>query len=600
MLKTKIAVAVIIACCSTQFAYAEAQETIERITVTGTPYQGLPAHKHISVEVIEREKIERIAPVDLPSLLEQVAGFSSSRQGGRGQLTSVFARGTNSNHTIVLIDGVRVGSASLGQTNLSLIRPSQIERIEVYKGAHAAQYGADAIGSVIKIFTRFPEETQLTIKRGSNNYQNYDIAAGKTIEATQLAFQAGMEKTDGFSVFVDGDPDKDGMESKHLAFQLTHDVTSHNKVSYHQFFDEGSYEYDSPFQGGADVAFYRRGQSQFKWEQSQNNFSQYLSMAQNRDKEKYIGPNTDDLSLETKHQEATYQFTYHPVSFWQAYAGLQWLKDNVSRSSTSFLRNKRDNKAVFAGGRYETIKKTTIDAAIRYDHMDSTGKQTTYGLNISQALPNQRHIRLGYQTAFKQPSFNDLYSPTTGNPSLKSEESQQIEGSFRFEHQVLTTDITVFRQEIDNLISWTQDENSSVWTPQNIYKAQIDGLEWRLKGKWDLWHNEFNYTWLDTENKTTNKPLANRARRTLNWITYRDWQQHQLSITFHYSDKRPTGNNDTMLPSYQTWSTSYAFYASEQLTLKLTANNLFDKEYQSNKGYRSLGREVIVSLKYTF
>ena len=104
------------------------------------------------IAIIELEDIERIQPQSFTDLLVNIAGLDITQKGGPGQDASIFSRGTNSNQLLILIDGVRVGSATLGGKSIATIAVSQIERVEIVKGPRAALCGSDAIGVVIQIF----------------------------------------------------------------------------------------------------------------------------------------------------------------------------------------------------------------------------------------------------------------------------------------------------------------------------------------------------------------------------------------------------------------------------------------------------------------
>ena len=150
----------------------------ETITVTANRIEQSIGESLSSTKIFDKNDIQLIQPESLTELLTLVAGIDISQQGGRGQQASVFTRGTNSNHTLVLIDGVRVSSATLGSADIQLISPSQIERIEVIKGPRAAIWGSDAVGGVIQIFTRRQEGLAASVNVGSNNYQQINATVG--------------------------------------------------------------------------------------------------------------------------------------------------------------------------------------------------------------------------------------------------------------------------------------------------------------------------------------------------------------------------------------------------------------------------------------
>ena len=98
------------------------------------------------VSVLTREDIERLQPKDLAELLNQVPGLVVTQDGSKGSSSSIFIRGTNNDHTLFLVDGQRVSSATLGETAFQFLDPEQIERIEVVRGPRSNLYGSEAIG----------------------------------------------------------------------------------------------------------------------------------------------------------------------------------------------------------------------------------------------------------------------------------------------------------------------------------------------------------------------------------------------------------------------------------------------------------------------
>jgi len=157
-----------------------------------------------AVDIFTRENIEQIQPLSISDLLGRVAGISISNQGTSAHKSSAFIRGTNSDHLLILVNGVRVGSATLGVKSIADIPVQLVERVEVIRGPRAALWGSDAVGGVIQIFTRdlSAGEGQAGIKVGSNSlYQGYG-ALGFGNDAHSYTLSATAEQSDGFDVIV--------------------------------------------------------------------------------------------------------------------------------------------------------------------------------------------------------------------------------------------------------------------------------------------------------------------------------------------------------------------------------------------------------------
>jgi len=177
----------------------------ETIIVTANRLEQNVQDALTDIAIIEREDIERLQPQSFTDLLVNVAGLDITQKGGPGQDASIFSRGTNSNQLLILIDGVRVGSATLGGKSIATIAISQIERLEIVKGPRAALWGSDAIGGVIQIFTRRYQsgEHRIALTAGSNSTRDIDASAGFGSETFSNTITYSHKKTDGFDAHID-------------------------------------------------------------------------------------------------------------------------------------------------------------------------------------------------------------------------------------------------------------------------------------------------------------------------------------------------------------------------------------------------------------
>src|SRR4029079_2860008 len=163
------------------------------------------------VIVITRSDIERSLASDVSELLQTHAGLEIARNGGPGQTTSLFNRGTESNHNIVLVDGVRINPGTLGGAALQNIAPESLERIEIVKGPRSSLYGTDAIGGVVQLFTRGTAKDGASAGAtfGSNNTEQvFGDAALSAGERFKFGFGGSYAESDGMPTFVDDDTDR--------------------------------------------------------------------------------------------------------------------------------------------------------------------------------------------------------------------------------------------------------------------------------------------------------------------------------------------------------------------------------------------------------
>ncbi|MDP4946298.1 MAG: TonB-dependent receptor plug domain-containing protein [Alishewanella sp.] len=191
-----------------------ATDAVEHISVYANRTPVATSEVLASVSVLDRADIEARQASDLPALLAQLPGITISRDGGRGQNSGLYLRGGNNGHTLVLIDGVRSGSATLGYKTLSMLPLALIERIEVIRGPRAAWYGADALAGVIAITTRQASGVELTADVGSYGQAGASINASQHHGDLTLSATAGYSRADGFNVRNDLDNDRDGYQQR--------------------------------------------------------------------------------------------------------------------------------------------------------------------------------------------------------------------------------------------------------------------------------------------------------------------------------------------------------------------------------------------------
>ena len=189
----------------------------EPIVVTANRTEQSAADVPARVSVITRADIERSQAPDLVELLRLEAGIDIARNGGPGGQTSVFMRGANSNHVLVLIDGVRASASGTGAFTWEILDPAVIDRIEIVRGPRAARWGSDAIGGVIQIFTRRAEGVSAGLRYGSDNDRKATLAAGRQQGDLPLDLTLTARKVGGFSAQnprgFGFNPDDDGFEN---------------------------------------------------------------------------------------------------------------------------------------------------------------------------------------------------------------------------------------------------------------------------------------------------------------------------------------------------------------------------------------------------
>jgi len=576
--KTTLGVAI---SAALSFSVSGAEQKIEKITVTANKFEQSINDVLASVEVIDRAEIESSNVRDLPTLLGTQVGFQVNSNGGFGQNAGVSLRGTGSGDTLILIDGVRTGSATLGQKALSNVPLNSIERIEIIKGSRAAVYGSDALAGVINIITRESDNLSLSATLGSDAYQDYQVAGSVKSGDVTTAFNAGFEKTDGFDVLQGVAPDEDGYENKNLGFKVNYSDALYGDFKLLGQYSEGYADYDSSF-SPADSSLER---SEFKnyqlsagWHKNYTNQMHSVDIAVSTD-------DSHDISsfgisdFITKRVQLDYTGQYNLSDVLNISGGINWYNDDVSHSTTQYDVQERDVLAVFVGAYYNTDK-VLANLTLRQDDDEQFGDETTYTAAAGYHLSDDATVRISQSTGFKAPTFNDLYFPAfpgfppSSNSELEPEKSLNREIGLNVDFDIAQVDVAIFRNDIEDKISL--DTN---FFPVNVSEARYEGIEFSLSQQFFGFDSNLNFAYLSAEDRETGAELRNVAKRTFNWEVARQFGAFDASLDMQYRSDRQGAV--TRLGSYTLWNLAGNYQVNEHIEVSLRVENLFDKEYNA-------------------
>lgn len=601
----KTALSAVIALSFASTTRADDATTLDRLVVTANR-SAVPAGEVLAATtVIERADIDASQAPDLMSLLARQAGVDIVRNGGAGQANTIFLRGTNSSHTLVLIDGIRVNAATQGIFDLAHLPLAQIERIEIVRGPRAALWGSDAIGGVIHIFTREVAAPYAAASAGSYDSSRIDAGVGNK----HFALSAGIETVGGFSATNEKagpysfDPDDDGYQNRHLGLRLQGDIGSH-ALSFRGLLTDADVDFDAgpPFPGSepATTAALNRELGLVLAGPLGTNWSHSLTLGRNTevlDTPLYLSHfGSDRTSLDWVNTVAL-----NPANTLNI--GLNWSEESgYSYADPAFpdFDEDRRNRALFASWRGKFAAHTLELSARRDDNSQFDGATTgnaAWGWQASEAF----RVRASWGQGFRAPNFNELYYPGffgfyAGNPALQPERSTSAELGFDW----LASDsqrlgLSVYRTRIRDLISFT---GAPLFTAENISRASIDGaeLEYHLgRGGFAL---DGNATWQDARNASTEAPLLRRPDRKLVLsATYTFGNGALLGLDGSATSSRPDVG-DVVLPGYGRLDLRAAWPLGPGWTLEARVENLGDRDYQLLNGYNTPGRSGVINLRW--
>lgn len=556
------------------------------------------------VTVLERADLDEAGQSTIAELLSRQAGLEQAANGGPGASSSVYMRGgANARHTMVLIDGMRVGSASLGQFSWSRLPVSQIERVEILRGPASALYGSDAIGGVIQIFTRRGEgPARANVEAGAGNYGTRSLGAGVSggTDTFNYSFQATHFRTNGFNSRVGPtyNPDRDGFEDNSASASFAYKVARGHEIGLNLFQSTGSNHYD----GSGRTTDYRNDLSVM-------NYGAYLKsdFSKNWASTVRIGQSTDK-SFDLRNGITTSRFrTIQEQYAWQndistAYGrfllGVERLEQQID-SSSIYTQNSRSINSAILGWNVSHEAHRLQTTLRRDDNSQFGGKNTgalAYGYRFS---PNWR-ANASYGTAFKAPSFNDLYYPLdgfgyAGNPNLKPESSKNREASVHYEGDRHGASLTWFSNKITDLISW-----SGRTSPVNIGNASLSGFTAAYVGRVAGLDLSANATHQTPKDDATGNRLARRAANFGTLAVGQKIGKWEWKTELYGSGGRfDTDANTTRLGGYALLNLYGSYKPSRDWSVFARANNILDKDYATALGYETAGANVFLGVRYT-
>jgi len=582
-------------------ASIHADETLDNITVTANR---MPTVNVLApTTVITRADIERLQITDLTTLLSRQPGIDVAVNGGVGKKSSIFMRGTNSDHVLVLIDGIKWHSATSGGPSIQDFPVEQIERVEIVRGSRSGLYGSEAIGGVIQIFTRKGHQGITPYaKVGYGSHNSKHAAAGVSGGNAQTTYNLSFnhQSTDGINARQNDNPDKDGYRNKSVSAKLQHNVNDKLDIGANFLRSEGFNEYD-----GFNVTSINEGKSiqQIMGVNSNlqvnDDWLVSLSLGESRDDSLTITNGQNGDTFNTLHHFAT---VINTISISQNHTlniGFDYEVDDVSDStpnSLAFDQSSRDNKAGFISWQGNADKHSWLLSA-RHDDNEAFGNYDTGIAEWGYWLQEGVQLTANIGTAFKAPTFNELYYPDVGffvgNPDLKPEKSKNYGLGLTSDTSWGHWGLQAYQTEVRDLLNYVFP------TTENIAKAKIKGLELDVATHVAGWEIAFNASLLKPEDKETGNILARRAQRLANVNIDKQWGAWSTGASWklrgHSFDN---ASNTTRLGGFGLLDLRIAYDLSQDWSVKANISNAFNKEYQTVNNFNSLDRTVMFTLSY--
>ncbi len=627
------------------FRLEETVYQVNPVTVTATRERSLVSDVPAVVDVIPARELEQRNIQDIGQAVERLPGVRVNTYGTLGDLKTVSIRGSTASQVLVLVDGQRVNNAQTGQVDLSTIPTEGIETIEVVRGGTSALYGADAVGGVINVITKsHPHESSFAaganVTGGSFGMRGLEVNSTLSSEATFGFLSYKYLVTDGDFEYTT--PLGERQKRQNADFRS------------HSLFGKAKWTLGEEGLGGSIAAsaqahFARSGSpgsiEQPKYDARKKEGDQSVNLVF----EHKLGSPYNSVKLQSYVMNSEYNYddagsaypehSYsHNIAWgaeaqakliatdWSTVTGGYAVRRDYLSGTTTVTPPRRTLHSIYAQtelspllGSSSFLRRVIAIPAVRWDSFSDFGEEISpkIGVVLSAGTVWQASLKTNYGSSFRAPSFNDLYWPkdafSAGNPELKPELGKDFDAGFMVRLPLLVglgIDATYFHNTVDDLILWQQGAGG-LWSPTNVGKANISGLESRVS--LDPWKGllrvEWTYTYLDARNKTEkhteyDKRLPYRSRHAHTLSAGATWGDLSALVEFSYFSSRYTNTANTILldPYHVTNVIAGATILHDPVSadLKLEIRNLEDLEYKAMEGFPMPGRELRLSLNVKF
>lgn len=616
-------------------AMAEDTAEVAQIVVTANRIETPVEQVGSSISVITAEEIEQKQEHTLLELLKSVPGIDVIRNGGSGGNTSVFLRGANSEHTLVLIDGVEVNNpiSTSRAFNFADISLDNVERVEVLRGAQSTLYGSDAIGGVINVITKRGTGTPkafASIEGGS--YETFIEKAGSSGAVGNADYSLALSREDSASISAAaasaGNAEPDGYHNTSGSAKLGYTTPIANFDLSGRIHNTNA-DIDNSGGVGQDDPNRHLNTNQYSFRAAASSTALLSSLEQTASisfaETTYDDNNDPDDGhpLDRLRSEFTGSMlkldllnTYSIDKDQRIVLGVETEKergdsDYASESefgpfNSTFSKKDARTNGYFAQAILGGVPDLFTSFGVRVDDHDRFGSEVTWRIAPTYLIrPTDTRLKASIGTGFKAPSLYQLYSEF-GREELDPEESLSYDVGVEqsFNERSLTVGVTVFRNDFDNLISF--DPNTFIF--ENVAEATTQGVEvTAVAPLMDQLTIRSGYTFTDTEDEATGEDLLRRAKHRANVdLDYSYVPEAHAHVGVLYIGKRDD-NDFASFPATRVELSDYtlvylagSYDLNSSVSLFARVDNLFDKEYQEVLGFGTPGTSAFGGVKVSF
>lgn len=614
------------------WSQSEPPTNLSEVTITANKIDQKQKETGKVVTVIDQTTIQRNLGKSIAELIQQSVGmYLNGANNPLGTNLELYLRGSNTGNVLILMDGNPINDASFINNSFDLnhISLSQIERIEVVKGAQSTIWGSDAIAGVINIITKKPLLNQsnflANLNYGSYNTINANIGWNGNWKRWDYLFNGDFVKSDGFtaardtndnSTFFDhSNYDKDGFKQLNFQGKLGYKINDYWKISgqsiytqYHTSLDAGPFADDKDnisdnFNNINNLSIYYQ----------KNKWSLVCTNTFIQAKRKYLDDSTDIGNFYSKFNSTNYKGNtltnemYVNYRFYNSMNLLVGIQNNFIRSSYNYFSvsdfgnyttgigdsAKVNNTAIYASFLFSPTHKMNLDIGARWNKNSQYGSNATYSINPSYNLDENQKLFINISSGYKIPTLYQLYSES-GNKELKPEEAYNYELGYQFTDEAINFSIVGFKRDINNLIVYVFDPNTFIGKYYNRNQQHDYGIELDCKVKLTK-HINYQGNLAYTEGKGINDGLSmNNFYRRPNFLTnhsiYYRIKNWSFQPTIRIVGERKKGEfdlGDAILKSYCIADFRIGLVINSKINAYLDLRNITNTFYIDAPGYNS-------------
>lgn len=557
--------------------------------------------------VITRADIERSQAPDAVTLLRREAGIEIAQNGGPGTSSSLFMRGASSSQTLVLIDGVRVSSGTLGTTQIDQLMADQIDHIEIVRGNVSALYGSGAIGGVVQIFTRNGKGhaplANAEIEYGARNTKRAQAGiSGSLGEGGDTSFAVSVSefKTNGFSAInplqaPKANPNDNPYTNKSVSAQLSHRFSADWQAGLTYFQTWGDVSYDSGFGKPTDINIAHnqvRSMSAYVDGKVTQDWKTRLTISQGDDRNLNFLNSAKNGRFNTRNQLASWQNDWVFMPDQLLKVGLEHSQTSIDSDAYDAPTRNVDSAYVGYEGKFGPHQ---LQLNVRRDRYSDFGGANSYYAGYGFAFNPQWKAVASVSNAFRAPSFNELYYPFFGNPNVQPEKARSVEGGVEYSSAIGLVRMTVFETDYSNLITAVCDASFNC-AAANVNRARVNGLETSYRGSIYGVDLRASFTMQNPQDLSANQLLSRRARHFGSVSAYKTFGPFSAGVEWNAAGDRQ--DSTKTLGGYGLLNLVGRYQITPDWAVSARLENVTNKNYQLIYPYNTASRGVFFTLSW--